>query len=192
MQTVFQDPFGSLNPARSVGSIIEESLLVQARGIWRIERRRRVAEELERVGLPIDAAARRPREFSGGQRQRIAIARAVITRPPLVICDEAVSALDLSVQAQVLELLSDLQRQLGISYLFITHDLGVVRHIADRVAVLERGSIVDLFSGGDYDRASWSPYTRKLFDTAPIPDPDQQQAKRTAFESDLPAHTQVR
>jgi peptide/nickel transport system ATP-binding protein len=190
VQTVFQDPFGSLNPVRRVGSIVEESLLVQAPGIGREERRRRVAQELERVGLPHDAAQRRPREFSGGQRQRIAVARAVITRPPLVICDEAVSALDLSVQAQVLELLAELQRELGISYLFITHDLGVVRHIAHRVAVLERGQVVDTFGGRNYDRSAWSPYTRRLFDAAPIPDPDQQRAKRAAFEADALEHTQ--
>jgi len=183
VQTVFQDPFGSLNPSRDVGSIIEEGLLVQERGISRDERRRRVAAELDRVGLPRDADRRKPSEFSGGQRQRIAIARAIITRPPLVICDEAVSALDLSVQAQVLELLAELQSELGIAYLFITHDLAVVRHIADQVAVLERGRIVDVFSAGEYDSATWSPYTRRLFDAAPVPDPERQRARRAAFEA---------
>jgi ABC-type glutathione transport system ATPase component len=183
VQTVFQDPFGSLNPARSIGSIVEEGLLVQAPDLSRADRRRRVADELERVGLPADAGERRPHEFSGGQRQRIAIARAAITRPPLVICDEAVSALDLSVQAQVLELLSDLQADLGISYLFITHDLAVVRHIASRVAVLEQGRIVDLFAGREHDPSQWTLYTRRLFDAAPVPDPDLQRAKRADFEA---------
>jgi oligopeptide transport system ATP-binding protein len=183
VQTVFQDPFGSLNPARSIGSIVEEGLLVQQAGLSGDERRRRVAEELERVGLPADAARRRPTAFSGGQRQRIAIARAVITRPALVICDEAVSALDLSVQAQILELLSTLQTELGISYLFITHDLAVVRHIAHRIAVLEAGRIVDLFSSREYDPSEWTTYTRELFDAAPVPDPDLQRAKRADFEA---------
>jgi peptide/nickel transport system ATP-binding protein len=183
VQTVFQDPFGSLNPSRTVGSTVEEGLLVQAPEIGRAERRRRVAEELERVGLPGGAANRRPREFSGGQRQRIAIARAVITRPPLVICDEAVSALDLSVQAQVLQLLANLQQELGIGYLFITHDLGVVRHIAARVAVLEHGRLADVFPGQDYVPDNWSAYTRRLFEAAPVPDPELQRAKRAAFEA---------
>ncbi len=185
VQTVFQDPFGSLNPARTIGSIVEEGLLVQEPDLGREERRRRVAAELERVGLPSDAASRLPRAFSGGQRQRIAVARAVITRPPLVICDEAVSALDLSVQAQVLSLLADLQTELGISYLFITHDLAVVRHVASRVAVLEKGRIVDLFDTRHFDPTEWTPYTTKLFDAAPIPDPDLQLAKRIAFEAIL-------
>jgi len=183
VQTVFQDPYGSLNPARTVGSILEESLLVQEPGIGRVERRRRVADELDRVGLSADAAHRLPRDFSGGQRQRIAIARAVITRPPLVICDEAVSALDLSVQAQVLSLLSDLQAELGVSYLFISHDLAVVRHIATRVAVLEKGRIVDVFAGHDGDSSRWTAYTRRLFAAAPIPDPDLQRARRAEFEA---------
>jgi ABC-type glutathione transport system ATPase component len=176
VQTVFQDPFGSLNPSRRIGSIVEEGLLVHESGLSRAQRRRRVAEALDRVGLPEEAAGRRPVELSGGQRQRVAIARAIITRPALVICDEAVSALDLSVQAQVLNLLADLQAELGISYLFITHDLAVVKHIAQRVAVLEHGRIVDLFSSRDYDRQAWSPYTKRLFDAVLIPDPDGQQA----------------
>ncbi|MET7484541.1 ATP-binding cassette domain-containing protein [Streptomyces sp. NPDC005538] len=177
VQTVFQDPFGSLNPSRRIGSIVEEGLLVHERGLTRAERRRRVAEALERVGLPPEAAHRRPAELSGGQRQRVAIARAVITRPAMVICDEAVSALDLSIQAQVLNLLADLQAELGISYLFITHDLAVVRYIARRVAVLEQGRIVDLFASQDDDRTAWSPYTQRLFEAVLIPDPDVRRAR---------------
>jgi ABC-type glutathione transport system ATPase component len=176
VQTVFQDPFGSLNPSRRIGSIVEEGLLVHESGLSRAERRNRVTEALDRVGLPAEAAGRRPAELSGGQRQRVAIARAMITRPALVICDEAVSALDLSVQAQVLNLLADLQAELGISYLFITHDLAVVQHIAQRVAVLEHGRIVDLFASHDHDPQAWSPYTKRLFDAVLIPDPDVRQA----------------
>jgi ABC-type glutathione transport system ATPase component len=176
VQTVFQDPFGSLNPSRRIGSIVEEGLLVQESGLDRAERRRRVTEALERVGLPAEAAQRQPAELSGGQRQRVAIARAMITHPALVICDEPVSALDLSVQAQVLNLLAELQAELGISYLFITHDLAVVRHIAQRVAVLEHGRIVDLISDHGHDRQAWSPYTKRLFDAVLIPDPDVQPA----------------
>jgi ABC-type glutathione transport system ATPase component len=176
VQTVFQDPFGSLNPSRRIGSIVEEGLLVHESGLSRAERHRRVSEALDRVGLPAETAGRRPAQLSGGQRQRVAIARAVITRPALVICDEAVSALDLSVQAQVLNLLADLQAELGISYLFIAHDLAVVRHIAQRVAVLERGRIVDRFSSHDHDPQAWSPYTRRLFDAVLIPDPDVRHA----------------
>ena len=183
VQTVFQDPYGSLNPAKRVGSIVEEGLLVQESGLSLAERRQRVGAELERVGLPSDSAQRRPSELSGGQRQRVAIARATITRPALVICDEAVSAMDLSVQAQVLNLLADLQAELGISYLFITHDLAVVQHISRRIAVLQRGRIVDLLEGSE-DRGSWNPYTKRLFDAVPIPDPDLQRARRAAFVED--------
>jgi peptide/nickel transport system ATP-binding protein len=183
IQTVFQDPFGSMNPARSVGSIVEEPLRVQSPAMSRAEVRQAVIQELERVGLPADAAGRRPRAFSGGQRQRIAIARALIARPRLVICDEAVSALDLSIQAQILNLLISLQQERGISYLFITHDLAVVQHIASRIAVLEQGRIVDLFDARNYEPADWSAYTRKLFDAAPVPDPALQREKRRQFEA---------
>ncbi|ROQ39395.1 peptide/nickel transport system ATP-binding protein [Frondihabitans sp. PhB188] len=180
VQTVFQDPYGSLNPVKSVGSIIEEGLLVQQGTLSAAARTELVGDELDRVGLPRTAASKRPGELSGGQRQRVAIARAVITRPALVICDEAVSAMDLSVQAQVLNLLADLQHDLGVSYLFITHDLAVVRHITTQVAVLEHGRIVDLLDG-DTHQEQWDPYTKKLFDAVPIPDPDIQLAKRATY-----------
>lgn len=185
VQTVFQDPFGSLNPSRTVGAALEESLIVLESHLSRKEMARRVASELERVGLPAAAAGRYPKEFSGGQRQRIAIARALIARPRLVICDEAVSALDLSIQAQILNLLADLQNERGISYLFITHDLTVVQHVADRIAVLQRGAIADRFDARSFDSTTWSTYTRKLFDAAPIPDPARQREKREQFEKVL-------
>ena len=183
VQTVFQDPFGSMNPARTIASIVAEPLLVQNPRMPRAEARRRIEQELERVGLGPDAAGRRPRDFSGGQRQRIAIARALIARPRLVICDEAVSALDLSIQAQILNLLAELQVERGIGYLFITHDLAVVQHIASRIAVLQQGRIVDLFDTRDADPTGWSTYTRRLFEAAPVPDPALQREKRRQFDA---------
>ena len=182
VQTVFQDPFGSLNPARSIGATLEESLIIQEPQLNRRDVARRIAGELDRVGLPASSATRLPREFSGGQRQRIAIARAIVARPRLVICDEAVSALDLSIQAQILNLLMELQVERGMSYLFITHDLSVVQHVADRIAVLQRGRLADELAAGDTDPARWSTYTRKLFDAAPIPDPVLQRERRATFE----------
>jgi len=185
VQTVFQDPFGSLNPARTVGSTVAESLVAQKVRLTGKEIAARVNSELESVGLSAKDASRHPWEFSGGQCQRIAIARALIARPKLVICDEAVSALDLSIQAQILNLLTDLQAERGISYLFITHDLAVVRHVAQRIAVLEHGNMVDFLAAGDDDSSTWSHYTRKLFDAAPIPDPVLQKARREQFERTL-------
>lgn len=185
VQTVFQDPFGSLNPARTVGSTVAESIMVHGARLTRKEITARVAAELESVGMRAKDASRYPGEFSGGQCQRIAIARALIARPKLVICDEAVSGLDLSIQAQVLNLLMDLQAERGMSYLFITHDLTVVEHIAQRIAVLERGVLADFLDARDNDRTAWSHYTRKLFDAAPVPDPELQRAKRAQFEKTI-------
>ncbi|MFT4082814.1 MAG: dipeptide/oligopeptide/nickel ABC transporter ATP-binding protein [Nocardioides sp.] len=182
VQTVFQDPYGSLNPARSVGASIAEPLRVQQRHLSRDQVRTRVADELSRVGLDRDVATLAPGRLSGGQRQRVAIARALITRPALVICDEAVSALDLSIQAQILNLLADIKDELGTSYLFITHDLGVVRQIADRVAVQQSGRLVELFDAEEVDSPLRAPYTRRLFNAAPIPDPLRQTEKRARFE----------
>jgi peptide/nickel transport system ATP-binding protein len=177
IQVVFQDPFGSLNPARTIGSTLAEPLLNDAK-LTRALRSNRVVETLAQVGLPADAAARYPAQFSGGQRQRIAIARAVIGRPKLVVCDEPVSGLDLSVQAQVLNLLNDLQRRLGLALLFISHDLMVVRHISHRVAVLYHGDIVEEGEASDLLHAPKHPYTRALVAAAPVPDPILQRKRR--------------
>jgi len=168
MQMIFQDPFSSLNPRQTIGQILAAPLTVHGRGN-KAERRRRVATMIDRVGLPTTSVGRYPHEFSGGQRQRIGIARALILDPALVICDEPVSALDLSIQAQILNLLVQMKRDLGLSYLFISHDLSVVRFFADRVLVMYLGRIVEAASGADLWRNPLHPYTRALI--AAIPDP---------------------
>jgi ABC-type glutathione transport system ATPase component len=183
LQVVFQDPNSSLNPARTVGSSLAEPLLGQRRP--RGEVAGRVAEMLERVGLPADAAARYPRQFSGGQKQRIAIARALIVSPELVVCDEALSALDLSVQAQIINLLLELRRDLGLAYLFIGHDLAVVRHLADRVLVLRQGRVVEQGSAAQVCEQPADPYTKALMEAAPVPDPRQERARLTARAAQL-------
>jgi ABC-type oligopeptide transport system ATPase subunit len=177
IQVVFQDPFGSLNPARTIGATLSEPLLID-RTLGARERAMRVDAALAEVGLPSDAARRFPQNFSGGQRQRIAIARAVIGRPRLLICDEPVSALDLSVQAQVLNLLNDLQQRLKLTLLFISHDLMVVRHVSHRVVVLYHGDIVEEGEAGDLMAAPKHAYTARLIAAAPIPDPRAQRARR--------------
>ncbi|MEN3282044.1 MAG: hypothetical protein V7607_3184 [Solirubrobacteraceae bacterium] len=179
VQVIFQDPYNSLNPVRTIGQTLIEPLLVHGRAA-RSDMGAKVAAALALVGLPPEAADRLPAQFSGGQRQRIAIARALMVMPKLIICDEGVSALDLSVQAQVLNLLGDLQRELGLSYLFISHDLAVVRHAANRIAVMHRGRIVELGATEQILGAPRDPYTRRLIDAAPLPDPDAQRARRIA------------
>ncbi len=174
---MFQDPFGSLNPARTIGQTLAEPLL--ATGERRShEIRGRIACVLAQVGLPADTAARYPDQFSGGQRQRIAIARAVIGRPRLIVCDEPVSALDLSVQAQVLNLLAELQRSMQLSLLFISHDLAVVRHVSHRIAVLHRGIIVEQGDAAQVVEHPGHPYTRALLEAAPVPHPVRQRERR--------------
>ncbi|GAB3311521.1 hypothetical protein GCM10027451_23550 [Geodermatophilus aquaeductus] len=166
VQMVFQDPYSSLDPSWIVADVIAEPLKYSS-GLGRRERHRRAAELLDQVGLDRRAAMRYPYEFSGGQRQRLAIARALALEPRLIICDEAVSALDVSTQASIITLLEDLQRELGVSYLFISHDLAVVRHVSHRVAVMRRGAIVET---GDADRVWSDPqedYTRALLDAVP-------------------------
>ncbi|HEX5407794.1 MAG TPA: oligopeptide/dipeptide ABC transporter ATP-binding protein [Pseudonocardiaceae bacterium] len=174
IQVIFQDPYGSLNPMRTIGSTLAEPLLAHGRPAVR----EAVAAALDRVGLPADAADRYPAHFSGGQRQRIAIARAIIVEPELIICDEPTSALDLSIQAQVINLLNKLQRDLGVSYLFITHDLAVIRHIAHRVVVLYRGHVLETGPTAEVCDHPRHPYTEALLAAAPVPDPVAQQQKR--------------
>ncbi len=177
LQVIFQDPYSSLNPTRTIGQTLGETLRVHGE-TGRGEVAHRVAAMLERVGLPADAAGRYPAHFSGGQRQRIAIARALMARPRLVICDEPVSALDLSVQAQVLNLLRELQDELQLSYLFIAHDLAVVRHLSHRIIVLYRGRVMEQGEAAVVYARPAHPYTQILLEAAPLPDPDAQRRRR--------------
>jgi peptide/nickel transport system ATP-binding protein len=184
IQVVFQDPFGSLNPARTIRQTLTEPLLRDST-LTKEDVKEKIADVLERVGMPVDTAERYPNQFSGGQRQRIAIARAVIGRPRLVVCDEPVSALDLSVQAQVLNLLNELQQSMGLSMLFISHDLTVVRHVSHRTAVLYRGEIVEQNDANLVHNAPQHPYTKALLAAAPLPDPVAQRERREALRSAL-------
>jgi oligopeptide transport system ATP-binding protein len=185
LQMIFQDPVESLNARLSVRQIIEEPLVIHSKGngAWR---RQRVNELLERVGLPKSAAERYPFEFSGGQRQRIGIARAIALEPKLIICDEPVSALDVSVQSQVLNLLLELQQDMGLSYLFIAHDLAVVKHISDRVAVMYLGKLVELADADTIYRNPRHAYTKALLSAIPEPDP-RLRKKRVLLEGDVPS-----
>ncbi|MFC7266727.1 ATP-binding cassette domain-containing protein [Streptomyces lutosisoli] len=182
IQYVFQDPYSSLNPTRTVGDTLAEPLLAAGRRD-RAKRNRRIREILELVQLPGDAAERYPGAFSGGQRQRIAIARALVVSPDLIICDEPTSALDVSIQAKTLTLLRDLQARFRISYLFIAHNLDVVRYMADRTAVMHRSRIVEHGTAEQIATAPQHPYTRALVDAAPLPDPAAQAARRAAREA---------
>jgi len=176
IQVVFQDPYSSLNPSMSIEQILTEPLLV--RDVSKTEANQRVRELLEAVGLPSDAAQRRPREFSGGQRQRIAIARALALDPKLIVCDEPVSALDLTTQARVLDLFLEIQERTGVAYLFISHDLAVVRHLSHRVAVMYQGEIVEWGEGEQVTTNPQHPYTKRLMLAAPVPNPVEQAERR--------------
>jgi peptide/nickel transport system ATP-binding protein/oligopeptide transport system ATP-binding protein len=167
MQMIFQDPFGSLNPRWTVLQTIAEPLEIHFPGMKASDRRERVADLLDKVGLQRDQMRRFPHEFSGGQRQRIGIARALAVEPKLIVCDEPVSALDVSVQAQIVNLLLDLQEELGITYLFIAHDLAVVEHISDEVVVMYRGEVVERASAEDIYRRPQHEYTRRLLASVP-------------------------
>ena len=175
MQMIFQDPYASLNPRMTVVQILEEPLIVHARGNAR-ERSDRVRWLMDRVGLRADTAERYPHEFSGGQRQRIGVARALALEPRLIVCDEPVSALDVSVRAQVINLLDQLRTELKISYLFISHDLSIVQHIADRIAVMYFGKIVETAEAATLWRSPEHAYTRELIAAVPIPDPRRRKA----------------
>ena len=187
MQMVFQDPFASLNPRHSVGRTIGEPLRVHGIARGR-EADTRVREILEVVGLPQDAANRYPHEFSGGQRQRIGLARALALNPALVVCDEPVSALDVSIQAQIVNLLEQLQEEFGLTYLFIAHDLAVVRHISDRIAVMYLGKIVEVAPADDLYDNPLHPYTLTLLSAIPIPDPVVERTRTSIrVQGDLPS-----
>jgi peptide/nickel transport system ATP-binding protein len=177
IQVIFQNPYGSLNPSKTIGDTLTEPL--RHHGIAdRPAALVKAAEWLDLVGLDETALHRYPTDFSGGQRQRVAVARALILEPQLVVCDEAVSALDLSIQAQVLNLLTDLKRRLGVTYLFITHDIAVVNYMSDRIAVLHDGKLVELGDAADVAAHPSDPYTKALIAAAPLPDPVEQRQRR--------------
>ena len=185
IQMIFQDPMESLNSRHTVGDILEEPFIVQQTGD-RLSRKKRVQELLEIVGLPARSSTRYPFEFSGGQRQRICVARSIALNPKLVICDEPVSALDVSIQSQILNLLIDLQQEFNLSYLFIAHDLAVVKHISDEIAIMYLGKIVESGLGEEIYRNPQHPYTKSLMSAIPVPDPHNKTEKQL-LTGDVPS-----
>lgn len=185
LQIIFQDPYASINPRQTVASVLNEAMHIQ-KVLPKKERRARIEQLLETVGLRSYQADRYPHEFSGGQRQRIGIARALSVDPKLIICDEAVSALDVSIQAQVLNLLEELQNEFGLTYLFISHDLGVVRHISDRIIVMYLGKIVEIADKTSLFENPQHPYTKALLSAIPVPDPDAKK-ERIVLKGDVPS-----
>lgn len=186
MQVIFQDPFASLNPRMSVGNILREPLRIHKLARNAKEEDEKIQKLLDSVGLTGDQMKRYPHEFSGGQRQRIAVARSLAVEPKLIIADEPVSALDVSIQAQVINLLEDLQKEFNLTYLFISHDLGVVKHIADRVAVMYLGKIVETAKKKDLYNKPLHPYTQSLLSAIPVPDPEHKK-ERIILEGDVPS-----
>jgi oligopeptide/dipeptide ABC transporter ATP-binding protein len=186
IQMIFQDPYSSLNPRLSVEEAIDGPLRVHTR-LSTAERRERIGDLLDRVGLQRVYAARYPHEFSGGQRQRVGIARALATRPELVVADEPVSALDVSVQAQVVNLMLELREEFGLTYLFVAHDLSVVHHVSDRIAVMYLGSLVEVGPSEELWRRPRHPYTRALLSAVPRPDPKGDRTRRIKLEGDIPS-----
>jgi oligopeptide/dipeptide ABC transporter ATP-binding protein len=186
IQIIFQDPYESLNQTHSVGEIITEPFRIHGVGTP-ASRRAKCQELLRKVGLPESAIERFPHEFSGGQRQRIGIARAIALNPKLIICDEPVSALDVSIQSQILNLLMKLQREMGLAYLFIAHDLAVVKHVSDRIAVMYLGKIVEFTDADSIYKSPLHPYTQALISAIPVPDPTRDLSTKQVLEGDVPS-----
>ncbi|MBE5902039.1 MAG: ATP-binding cassette domain-containing protein [Lachnospiraceae bacterium] len=188
MQMIFQDPSASLDPRMTVGDIIAEPLDVHKLCASRKDRTDRIHELIERVGLTQEQANRYPHEFSGGQQQRIGIARALAVRPEFIVCDEPISALDVSIQSQIVNMLEDMQEEMGLTYLFIAHDISVVRHISNRIGVMYLGSMVELAESFELNRNPIHPYTKTLLSAVPIPDPKKsRQRQRIVLQGDIPS-----
>ena len=187
LQMIFQDPYSSLNPRMSVNDIVKEPLLIHYKNMSKKEVDDRVLWLLEKVGLQAEYANRYPHEFSGGQRQRIGFARALATNPKFIIADEPVSALDVSIQAQVINLLQDLQEEFGLTYLFIAHDLSVVEHISNRIGVMYLGNIVEIGNGDEVYHSPLHPYSKALLSAVPLPDPELEKSQRMVLSGDVPS-----